>query len=164
MKNIRLFVSIGMLALAAFVMQACEFSSANMSGLKVTKEKDGTADASQFKTGETIHAKADIKNNPGKVKVKLYLVVEDAKGLKKGETLKGSEVSVDIPGDGYATYNLPVSPALPGGKYKLNADMLNEAGEKKDGKSADITITQEAPPAPESETDSDSNSDSDTAP
>jgi len=65
--------------------------------------------------------------------------------LTKGDTLKGSEVTVDIDGDGKGQYSVPVSAALLAGTYKLNADMLNEKGEKKDGKSANVTVTQTAP-------------------
>lgn len=145
MKNNNYFPAFCMIAVLALVVLACNFSTANLSSLKVGKDKEIKTEAAEFKTGETLYAKADVANNPDKVKVKLYMVAEDAKGIAKGETLKGSEVTLEIPGDGYASYSLPVSPGIPGGKYKLHADMMNDAGEKKDSKTADVTIKQDAP-------------------
>ncbi len=140
MKNSQKFLSVSLFALLIFVLQACSFSTANMSSLKVSKDKAATAEASSFKTGDTLYGQAEVSNNPGTVKVKYALVAEDAKGLTKGETLKGSDVSVDIKGDGAAEYNLPITQGVPAGTYKLNADMINEQGEKKDSKSANVTI------------------------
>ncbi len=158
MKNKNLGLGICAVALLTFVVLACNFSTANLSSLKVGKDKEIKTESAEFKTGETLYAKADVANNPDKVKVKLYMVAEDAKGINKGETLKGSEVTLDIPGDGYASYTLPISLGIPGGKYKLHADMMNDAGEKKDSKTADVTIKQDAPPSDtETDTDSDSN-------
>jgi len=147
MKINNKFIAITGLALAFIVMQACSLSTANLSSFKTSTDKDGKTEASSFKTGDTLYGKAQVSNNPGKVKVKFYWVAEDVKGATKGETLKGSEVSVDIEGDRSADYSLPITPALPAGTYMLNADMLNDAGEKKGSKSVKVTITQTAPPA-----------------
>jgi hypothetical protein len=133
MKNLRA-ISIAMTFLV-FTALACNFSSANLSSLKTSKDKDGNSESSSFKVGDTIYGKAIVSNNPGKVKVKLYLTDD------KGQTLKGSEVSLDIDGDGSANYSLPTAEEMPTGTYKLNADMLNESGEKKDSKSTTITVT-----------------------
>lgn len=142
MKNIKSF-SIAVLLLA-FVALACNFSTANLSGLKTYKDKEGTSEATAFKPGDMLYAKAPVANNPGKVKVKFYLVAEDVKDLSKGETLKGSDVSVEVPGDGAATYSVPVSEAFPAGKYMLHADMMNEQGEKKDSKTTTVTVSDES--------------------
>ena len=143
-KGTTIFICLAALVLVA---AACNFSTANMSGLTTSSDKDGKTASSSFKTGDTIYGRAPIANNPGKVKVKFSLAAEDVKGMTKGDIVKGSEVSVDVDGDGTATYTLPVAPVLAGGKYKLNAEMLNDKGEKKDSKSADVTVTQSAPPA-----------------
>lgn len=124
----------------AFAALACNFSSANLSSLKTSKDKEGKQEASSFKGGDTLYAQAVVSNNPGKVKVKFYLVADDVKGLTKGETLKGSDVSVDLDGDVPAVYNVPVTAGFLPGTYTLNADMINEAGEKKDSKTAKITV------------------------
>lgn len=163
MNKFKVLAIVGFSVILLLMAQACSFSTANMSSLKTSKDKEGKSDASSFTTGDTLYGNAQIANNPGKVKVKFWLTAEDVKGLTKGETLKGSEVTVEIPGDGVAKFSVPVSAALPAGTFKLNADMLNENGEKKDSKSANVTITQTAPaePKPDSNTDSDDKDDHD---
>lgn len=141
MKNLKTF-SIA-IALLVFVAIGCNMSTANLSSLKTSKDKEGTSETTTFKSGDTLYGKAQVSNNPDKVKVKFYLVAEDVKELSKGETLKGSDVSVEIPGDGVANYSVPVSEGFPAGKYMLHADMMNEAGEKKDSKTTTVTITDE---------------------
>ena len=129
--------SIGVICtLALFLMLACNDSTANMSSLKTSSDKEGKSEATKFKIGDTMYGAATISNNPGKVKVNLYLVDP------KGETLKGTEVSVDIDGDGIARYNLALPDGVPAGSYKLNADMVNDAGEKKDTKSVTVIIEE----------------------
>lgn len=160
-KNVTFLAGI-VLALSFIAMQGCNFSTANLSSLKTSTDKDAKTEATSFKTGETLYGKAQVSNNPGKVKVKFYLVAEDVKGLAKGDTLKGSDVSVDIDGDAVASYSVPVTPGFLAGTYKLNADMLNEAGEKKDSKTANITVTQTAAAMkPETSLNTDDKSDKD---
>lgn len=155
MKKFRFFSVAVISAIFMLILQSCSFSTANMSSLKTAKDKDGKSESTNFTTGDTLNALATISNNPGKVKVKFSLMAEDVKGMTKGETLKGSDITVEIPGDGVAKFNAPVAEGFPAGKYKLNADMLNENGEKKDGKSVDVTITQTAPAVPKADDKSD---------
>lgn len=119
-------------------------STANMSSLTTSKDKEGNTPSTTFKLGDTIYATSTISNNSGKVKVNTYLVAVDAEGLAKDEVLKGSEVTVELSSDGTSNYSLPVTEAFPVGKYKLTADMVNEAGEKKDSRSTDITVENSA--------------------
>jgi hypothetical protein len=142
MKKLGIFAILGF---TLFIAQACNVSTANISSFKSSSDKEGKTETTAFKTGDTLFANAQISNNPGKVKVKFYLLAEDVKGLKKGDTLKGSDVTVDVEGDGKGQYSVPVAAGFLAGTYKLNADMINEAGEKKDGKSITVTVTQTAP-------------------
>lgn len=120
---------------------ACNMSTANMSSFKVGKDKEVKTEASSFKSGETVYGVATISNAPGKTNVKFSFAADDVSGMTKGEQVKGSNVDVVVPdGGGTATYSLPIPSGVPGGKYILTADMHNEAGEKKDGKSVTITI------------------------
>jgi hypothetical protein len=142
MRHLKKFVTVSLFALTLFIIQGCNVSTANLSNLTTSKDKDGKETSTTFKAGETLYGKAVVSNNPGKVKVNLYLVAEDVSELTKGETLKGSEVSVDLDGDGAASYTVPVSEGFLPGTYKLHADMVNEAGEKKDSKTATVTISE----------------------
>jgi hypothetical protein len=140
MKKIVIFLIAGLLLASVVIFQGCSFSTANLSSLRTSKDKEGKSESTKFEAGDTLYGSAAVSNNPGKVKVKLYLTVDDVHGLTKGDTLKGSDVSVDVDGDGAAAYSVPVSAGFPAGTYKLNADMLNDSGEKKDSKSVNVTI------------------------
>jgi hypothetical protein len=135
---------------------ACNMSTANMSSFKVGKDKEVKTEASSFKSGDTIYGVATISNAPGKVSVKFQLTADDVKGMTKGEMIKGSDVNIDLPGSGTATYSLPIPDGVPSGKYILTADMHNDANEKKDSKTVTITIEGSKAAAP-----SKSNGDSD---
>lgn len=140
MKYLNKFSLLIPAAILIFAIVGCNLSSANMSGLTTSKDKEGKTAATRFSNGDTIFAAAAVSNNPGKVKVKTSLIAEDAEGLSSGETLKGSDVTVELDGDGVSNYSLPVTESVPPGKYKLTADMINEAGEKKDSKTVEITV------------------------
>jgi hypothetical protein len=126
---------------------ACNMSTANLSSLKTSKDKEGAQETTTYAAGETIFATAAVSNNPGKVTVKIYMIADEAPGMKKGDTVPNSEVKVDIDGDGRAKYNFPTFPTTQGGKFTLVADMLNETGEKKDSKSVSVTIEPGSPGA-----------------
>ncbi len=135
MKKLKAFSIVSIFALAVFMIQACSFSTANMSSLETYKDKDAKDKTSSFKAGETIYGRATISNNPGKVKVKFSLADPS------GKPLSGADVSVDLNGDmNVASYSLPTPPTLAAGTYKLTADMINDAGEKKDSKTENITL------------------------
>jgi hypothetical protein len=121
---------------------ACNFSAstANISGLKLGKDKAVTAETSSFSPGDTIYAVATVSNVPDKVKVKGRLVVEDVAGQPSGPA-QGLEDTVELPSDGTATFNFtPTGAGWPKGKYKIEVIMTNEAGEQKDQKSAGYTV------------------------
>ncbi len=136
MKKSNVLSSSVVFVLIIGLLLACNMSTANMSSLSTSTDKEGKSPATSFKIGDTMYGAAAIANNPGKVKVKLYLTDS------KNETLKGTEVSLDLDGDAVARYNLTLPDGLATGTYKLNADMFNDANEKKDSKSASVTITE----------------------
>lgn len=122
---------------------ACNFSAstANISGLKLSKNKEATTETSSFAGSDTIYAVANVSNVPDKVKVKGRLVVEDVAGQQTGP-VPGLEDTVELPSDGTATFNFtPPAAGWPKGKYKVEVIMTNEAGEQKDQKSANFTVS-----------------------
>ncbi len=127
---------IGLLIVALVLMTGaweCSFGEAKMSSFKASKDKEGKTESTTFKAGETLYAIAEIGGS-SKTTTKFWLVDGT------GKTIPGSDVKVDLASGGKATYTLPLPASVPGGKYTLNADMLDEKGEKKDGKSVAITI------------------------
>lgn len=120
---------------------ACNFSAstANISGLKIGKDKDVTAETSSFSSGDTIYAVATISNVPSMVKVKGRMVVEDVEGQESGP-VPGLEKTVEVPSDNTVNFNFTPATGWPKGKYKVEVIMTNEAGEQKDQKSASFTV------------------------
>jgi hypothetical protein len=120
---------------------ACNMSTANMSSLKISTDKEGKQETTTFKPGETIYAVATISNSPGKTTTKFRLKADDVPGTTKGYVIPGSEVQVELPaGGGTAMYSLPIPASAKGGTFTLEADMHDEKDEKKDGKASTITI------------------------
>jgi hypothetical protein len=130
------------LGLLVFAAVACNFSAstANISDLKLGKDKAVTQQTSSFAASDTVYALATVSNAPGAVKVKGRLVFEDVQGEQSGP-IPGAETTLDLPGSTTATFTFtPPSSGFPPGKYKLEVLMLNEDGEQKDQKSASFTV------------------------
>ena len=116
---------------------ACKFSAstANISSLKLGKDKDASTEASTFAPSDTVYAVATISNAPGKVKVKGRLIPED------DPSVKGPETTLDLAGSGTATFTFtPPASGFPAGKYKIEVTLMNEDGEQKEQKSASFTV------------------------
>ena len=130
-----LVISLGVFVVLAL---ACKFSAstANISGLKIGKDKSVTTEISSFAPNDTVYAVVTISNSMTKVKVKGRLVPEDAPGEK------GPESTVELPSSGTATFTFtPPASGFPAGKYKIEVIMMNEEGEQKDTKSATFTVS-----------------------
>jgi hypothetical protein len=130
------------LGVLVFVALACNFSAstANISDLKLFKDKGATQQTTTFAASDTIYAVATISNAPGAVKVTGRLAIEDVEGEQSGP-IPGLEKTLDLPGSTTATYTFtPPTSGFPKGKYKVEVIMLNEAGEQKDQKSASFTV------------------------
>ena len=136
-----LAVSLGVLVFAAV---ACSFSAstANISDLKLGKDKAATQPTSSFAPTDTVYAVATISNAPGAVKVKGLLAIEDVEGEQAGP-IPGLEKTLDLPGSGTATYTFTPPPdGFPKGKYKVEVFLLDDAGQQKDQKSASFTVSE----------------------
>ena len=122
---------------------ACNFSAstANISSLKLSKDKGASAEASTFAAADTIYAVAVISNAPDKLKAKGRLSAVQVEGQAAGP-IPGAETTLDLPGSATATFTFTPPPGgWPPGSYKVDVEMLNEGGEKKDEKSATFTVS-----------------------
>jgi len=129
--------------LLLFAVLACNFSAstANISSLKLGKDQAVNQETNSFGAKDTVYAVANISNAPGAVKVKGRLVIEDVAGEQSGP-IPGLEKTLDLPGSGTATFTFtPPTSGFPKGKYKVEVLMMNEAGEQKDQKTADFTVS-----------------------
>lgn len=137
----RLSLTIGLAVLLA-TGAACSFSvsTANISGLKIGKDKTVSQESATFGANETVYGVATVSNAPGKVKVKGRLAVDDVPGQQTGP-IPGLETTVELPGSGTATFTFsPPQDGWPKGKYKIEVLMMNEAGEQKDQKVGSFAV------------------------
>ena len=123
-------------ALLLAVVVACNMSTANLSSLKLGKDKNVSSETSSFAADDTVYAVATVSNAPGKVKVKGLLAFEDVEGQKPGP-IPGLEKTLDLDGSGTATFTFTPPPSgWPKGKFKVEVTLMDESGTQKDQKSA----------------------------
>ena len=133
-------LGLGVLLIAAL---GCNMSAttANISGLKIGKDKSVSQEAASFEANDPIYGVATVSNVPGKVKVKGRLVFEDVPGFPAGQ-VPGAEKTLDFDGSGTATYTFTPPPGgWAKGKYKLEVILMDDNGQQKDQKAASFTVS-----------------------
>ena len=138
--SLNLIIALGCLLAVAL---ACNFSAstANISNLKVGKDKNVSAESSSFAPSDTIYAVGTVSNAPGKVKVKGLLAFEDVQGQQAGP-IPGLEKTLDLDGSGTATYTFTPPPdGWPKGKFKIEVTLMDDSGAQKDQKSTSFTVS-----------------------
>ena len=136
--ELNLGVSCGLLLVAVL---ACSYSTANLSSLKIGKDKAVSSETSAFGPNDTVYAVGTVSNAPGKVKVKGLLAFEDVAGQTKGP-IPGLEKTLDLDGSGTATYTFTPPPdGWPKGTYKIEVTLMDDSGQQKDQKSATFTVS-----------------------
>src|SRR2546423_10461444 len=119
-------------ALLVGVALGCNFSAttANISSVKLGKDKAVSSETSTFAPSDTIYAVGAVSNSPGKVKVKGVVAFDDVSGQTAGP-VPGAEATVDLPGSGTATFTFtPPAVGWPAGKYKLEINMTGDTGQQ----------------------------------
>jgi hypothetical protein len=132
------------LALILATMLACKFSfsTANLSSLKISKDKSGSTPASSFNSSDTIYAVADVSNAPSKTKLRARLLFDNVAGQTSGALVPGAEATIELPGSGTGDFTFtPPATGWPNGSYKLEVSMLNENNEQKDQKTGTLTVS-----------------------
>jgi hypothetical protein len=123
------------------ILMACSFSTANLSSLKLGKDKAVSSESSSFAPADTVYAVATVANAPGAVKVKGVLAFEDVAGEQAGP-IPGLEKTLDLPGAGTATYTFtPPTSGWPKGKYRIEVTLMDDSGAQKDQKTASFTVS-----------------------
>jgi hypothetical protein len=141
-KGLNLVLGFGLLIIAAL---ACNFSAttANISSVKLGKDKNISQEANDFGPRDTIYGVAQIANVPDKVQVKGRLVVDDVEGQEVGP-IPGLEDTVELGGSGTATFTFtPPTAGWPKGRYKMEIFLLTEGGEQKDQETAGFVVTSD---------------------
>ena len=123
------------------IVVACSMSTANLSGLKVGKDKSVSSETSNFGPNDTVYAIGTVANAPGAVKVKGLLAFEDVAGQTPGP-IPGLEKTLDLPGSGTATFTFTPPPdGWPKGKYKIEVTLTDDSGAQKDQKAATFSVS-----------------------
>jgi hypothetical protein len=139
-STLNLTVAAGLMLM---VTLACNFSAstANISSVKIGKDRNVNQEATTFEGSDPIYVIATISNAPSKVKVKGQMVVESAEGLSAGP-FPGLEKTLDLEGSGTATYSFTPPPSgWPKGKYKVDVTMMDDSGAQKDQKSVSFSVS-----------------------
>lgn len=143
MRMNKLSLALGLSVLLLVAASACSFTTAHISSLKLSKDKEGKNEATTFAPDDMIYANASVSNVPSKVTLKFRLITEKVEGQPENQPVPKFDVSVDIPNDGFGTYSLTPPPAgWPPGKYRIDVSMLIESGEQKDHKDATFTVSR----------------------
>lgn len=136
--KLNLIIGAGMLLA---ILVACSYSTANISSLKIGKDKAVSSESSSFAPNDTIYAVGTVANAPGKVKVKGLLAFEDVAGEQAGP-IPGLEKTLELPGDGTATYTFTPPPTgWPQGKYKIEVTLTDDSGAQKDQKTSTFSVS-----------------------
>jgi hypothetical protein len=136
-SSVNLILALGGLLAVAL---ACNMTTANISSVKVGKDKAATQETTSFGPNDTVYVVATIGNSPGKMKVKGRMDFDDVEGQKPGP-IPGLEKTLDLDGSGTATYSFTPPPeGWPKGKYKVEVVMTTDSGEQKDQKTVSFSV------------------------
>jgi hypothetical protein len=129
--------------LAAALACNYSFTTANISKLRVGKDKEAKTETSSFGPKDTVYAVATISNTSDKHKVKLRLLYDDVKGQDSGKLFPGTEATSVFDGAGDVPLNFTPPPGgWANGRYKVEFTMFDEAGDKQvDQKTATFTVS-----------------------
>ena len=124
---------------------ACNYSftTANVSKLKLGKDKDAKTETDKFGPNDTVYGVATISNTSNKQKVKIRLLYDDVKGQDSGKLFPGTEASSVINGASDVPLNFtPPAGGWSNGRYKVEFTMYDEAGDKQvDQETATFTVS-----------------------
>ena len=121
----------------------CELTTANISSVKLTKDKAGSVEASTFAPHDIIYTKATVSNVPSPVKLTFRVVAEKVEG-HPDNTPVPVENTQELPDDGWVLFTLEPPPnGWPVGKYRAEIRMLTESGTQKHQKDATFTVASQ---------------------
>lgn len=137
-----LSLALGVILAAAL---ACNYSftTANISKLKLGKDKDAKTETDKFGPKDTVYGVATISNTSNKHKVKIRLLYDDVKGQDSGKLFPGTEASSVISGASDVPLNFtPPANGWSNGRYKVEFTMSDEEGNKQvDQETATFTVS-----------------------
>jgi hypothetical protein len=148
MKNkINSIFGLGFLILASM---ACNFSfsTANLSEIKLGKDKNASGAATTFKPDDEIFAVSAINNAMSKSKVKFRLTFDKAEGAQTGAVAYKLEKEMEVEGSREIWFNFSVPGGFAPGSYKIEAVLSGEDGKELDRKTSSFGIAGESSKKP----------------
>lgn len=148
MRSSKLNPLIG-LALILIAALACNksFTTANISSVKISKDRSAAAENSTFAPSDTVYVVAAISNTSDTHKVTNRILFDD--GAESGKPVPGGETTIDVPGAAAATFTLsPPGAGWAGGKYKVEVTMKDADGKQIDQKTGSFSVSGSSDVAP----------------
>ena len=142
MKNKLTFTfALGVLLAIALACSG-SFTTANLSDIKLAKDKDATSPQTTFAPDDDIFAVSSLNNTSSKFKVKFRLLFDDVKGAESGSLAYKLDGELDIEGSRNFWFTISgPSGGFEPGKYKVEFVLMDENNEKEiDKKTAVFTI------------------------
>src|SRR5215212_8335487 len=130
------------LTLSLLFVAGCKVSctTANISGLTLSKDKEGNVQTKEFTPADTVYARATVSNSGSKVVLKFSLFAEKVEGTPENAPVAGADMSIDLESSGSGLYHVRPTNGWPPGRYRIEVAMLY-SGEQKDKKSDTFTVT-----------------------
>jgi len=129
------------LAILILVSLACSFSTANLSEIKLGKDKSASSPSTKFKPEDKIFMVTSVNNTSGKNKVKFRLLFDDVEGAKSGSVAYKAEEELEVEGSREVHFSFSVASGIVSGNYITEAVLLGEDGKEFDRKTATFTVS-----------------------
>lgn len=144
-KKINLICVLGILLAVSL---ACNFSAstANLSDVKLGKDKDASTPMTSFNATDEIFLVTGVNSAIGKNKVKFRVLFDKVDGLPTGTVAYKLEKEMDVEGSRALWFNFSMPGGFAPGSYKVEAVLMNEEGKEIDRKNGSFTITGDAKP------------------
>ena len=141
MKNkINVSIALGIVILAAM---ACSFSTANLSEIKLAKDKDGGGASTSFKPNDEIFVVTAVNNASGKNKVKFRVLFDKVEGAQTDTVAYKLDTTLDVDGSRPVWFNFSHPEGFISGTYKTEVVLTGDDGKELDRKTGSFTITGE---------------------
>ncbi|HEY0375952.1 MAG TPA: hypothetical protein VGC87_03255 [Pyrinomonadaceae bacterium] len=130
------------LTLSLLFVAGCKVSctTANISSLTLSKDKEGNVQTKEFTPADTVYARATVSNSGSKVTLKFNLVAEKVEGTPENAPVADADMSIDLESSGSGLYHVRPTNGWPPGRYRIEVAMMY-SGEQKDKKSDTFTVT-----------------------
>ncbi|HEY0547710.1 MAG TPA: hypothetical protein VGC91_20175 [Pyrinomonadaceae bacterium] len=138
-SKFNLLLGLAVIVVAALACNS-SFTTANISSLKISKDKSASSETSTFAPGDAVYVVAQISNTSDTHKVTSRVLFDD--GADSGKPVPGTETTIDVPGAAAATFTFtPPASGWAAGKYKVEVTMKDDAGKQVDQKTGSFSVS-----------------------